>query len=253
MQSRSKHLFFALAIAALSSVSLASAAVMGSFKTDGDGTDLTITLTSITFAAPPNLRVTSSTLTYDSGTPLVAGTLGTFSDASSLPVDPFMTFQGTPLDFTLLGFVPGDTTDPNDCSGAVTNGASCSILLAPGFVSPVVLTFLGGQTIASLGLFGTVTDGSGVTSDWTGSLSTTLNGDLSQYTSNPNASGAATPVNIAAYFMQNPGGAFTSSNSGTFSAAIISPTPEPSTWALMFGGLLVGAGVVSRRKRSARA
>ncbi len=233
-----------ITITALLSASTVFASVTGSFTSDGNGTDTTITLTSISFGPSPNIVVVNSTLTYDGGT-LATGTDGTISAASSIPLDDFITFMGTDLDFTLTGLGPGDTVDPNNCSAATSVGKSCSILLAPGVVSPVVLTYISGnQTVASLNLFGTVTDSSGIISTWSGTLQTTLTGDLDNYTNDPTITGNATPQNIAAYFADNPGGDIMSSNSGSFTVTL---TPEPESWALMFGGLLLGVALLRRK------
>jgi len=233
-----------LTLTALLSASTVFGSVTGTFTSDGNGTDTTITLTSISFGPSPNIVVVNSTLTYDGGT-LAVGTDGTIMAASSIPLDDFITFLGTDLDFTLTGLGPGDSSDPNNCSAATSVGKSCSILLAPGVVSPVVLTYISSsQTVASLNLTGTVTDSSGVISAWSGTLQTTLTGDLSNYTGNPTVTGNATPQNIEAYFANHPGGDIMSSNSGSFTVTL---TPEPSTWALMLGSLLSGVALLRRK------
>src|SRR5689334_5230557 len=169
----------------------AHAAVSGSFAFDGNGTNVTVSLASLVFAGGFDVKVTSSGLTYGAGIPLTAGTLGNVQNiGSSFPIDFFMTFNGTPLDFKLTGIGPGDLTDPHDCSAATSNGQSCSLLLnsppfPPGTVSPVILTYNNGTTDAVVHLNGTVTDGSGVTSFWTGQLSATLTAPLNQITTNP--------------------------------------------------------------------
>jgi len=221
----------------------ASAAVIGSFASNGSGTNpqVTITLTGLNFGPNPNLTVGASTLTYGSGTLLAAGTTGDLMSASSLPLNDFMTFTGTPLDFTLTGLGPGSS---NTNCAALMNLGTCSIPLGGGFTSPVVLELQNGSTVASLTVFGTVTDGTGVVSVWSGTLSTTLTADLSTYTSSPNVSGAPIPGDIEAYFAAHPGGAITSTHSDTFLAII----PEPTTMALVLGSLLVGVGATRRRK-----
>jgi len=239
----------ALAIAALFSISSVSAAVIGGFATDGTGTnaDITITLTSINFGPNPNLQVTSSTLTYGAGsTPLSVGTLGDIANASAalLPLNDFMTYAGTPLDFTLVGVGPGSSN--TNCAG-LANFGTCSIPLGGGFISPIVLELQNGDTVASLTVFGTVTDGTGTISSWSGTLSATLTQPLSNYTNPASPNEPPTPGDIEAYFAANPTGSITTSHGDTFTAAVI---PEPESWALMFGGFLMGAGVLLRRKRA---
>src|SRR5262249_45824611 len=136
----------------------AHATVIGNFATDGNGTTVTVSLTSLVFGPTPNLRVASSSLTYDGATPLPVGDTGTIANIGAVPpsINMFMTFAGTPLNFILDGLGPGDLTDPHDCSTATSNGKSCSLLLPGGVVSPVVLTFDNNGTDATLNVFGRV-------------------------------------------------------------------------------------------------
>jgi len=252
-------LFAPLAIAMLFAASNASAAVTGGFGTDGTGVsaDTTLTLTSISFGPNPNLTVTSSSLFYGVGSsiPLAIGTLGDIADASSVPLDDFITFAGTPLDFTLTGLGPGSTN--TNCAG-LSNFGTCSIPLGGGFISPVVLELLNGTTVASLTVFGTVTDGTGVTSNWSGTLSASLTQPLN--TGNPiltnpidplSGMEAPTPGDIEAYFAAVPTGSITSPHEDTFTVSLAPPIPEPSTWSLMLGGLLTGAGALLRKRSKA--
>lgn len=224
----------------------AHGAVVGGFSTDGNGTTATVSATGLTFGAPPNLKVTSSTLTYAGGS-LAVGTTGAIANIGmTFPIPNFMTFNGTPLNFTLTSIGPGSAN--TDCSTANANGLSCSIPLGGGLVSPIILTYDNGATDAALHLAGTVTDGSGAVSSWTGTLGTTLTGDLSTYT-NPSVTGQATPANIALFFQNHPTGSITSSHSDTFNVQF-SSVPEPSTLPLLaLGGVLVG--LVARRRRTA--
>jgi hypothetical protein len=223
----------------------AHATVIGNFATDGNGTTVTVSLTSLSFGPSPNLRVASSNLTYDGGTLLPVGDTGTIANIGTVfPIVSFMTFAGTPLNFTLLGVGPGDLTDPHDCSAATSNGKSCSILLAPGVVSPVVLTFDNGGTDATLNVFGTVTDGSGVTSNWQGHLGATLTANLNAITSPSGPAVPPTPINIAAYFASTPSGAIITSHSDTFAAT---PVPEPDTMISLGAG--IGLTLLSRLRR----
>lgn len=224
----------------------AHATVVGGFATDGNGTNATVSATGLVFGSPPNLQVTSSNLTYAGGS-LTVGTLGTIANIGmSFPISNFITFNGTPLDFTLDSIGPGSAN--TDCSTATANGESCSVPLGGGLISPILLTYDNGNTDAALHLAGTVTDGSGNVSNWTGTLGTTLTGDLSQYT-NPATNGAATPANIALFFANHPGGSITSSHSDTFSVTF-SAVPEPSTVPLLALGLVL-VGLATRRRKAA--
>jgi hypothetical protein len=227
----------------------AQGAVIGNFATDGNGTNVHVSLFSLIFDAPPNLKVTSSSLTYDGGTPLTVGTTGTVANINGpLPIDFFMTFMGTPLDFKLLSVGPGDLTDPHDCSTATSNGKSCSLLLPGNVVSPIVLTYDNNGTDAVLFVSGTVTDGSGFTSNWTGHLGTTLTALLSTITTPAGMAVAPTPVNVFNYFSANPNGQINSSHSDTFATTLI-PEPETTSMTVIGAGLLAW-GFWRRRSRA---
>jgi hypothetical protein len=233
--------------------SAAHAIVTGSFAFDGNGTQVTVSLATLTFAGGNATKVTTVGLTYGAGILLPLGDLGNIANIGSIfPIDPFMTDTGTPLDFKLLSLGPGDLTDPHDCSAATSNGHSCSLLLnsppfPPGTVSPVILTFDNGDTDAVVHLSGTVTDGSGITSTWTGQLSATLTAPLNQITSNPQGGNVApSPQNIAAYFLANPNGDIITSFSGTITASAV---PEPDSTILLGAGLMALSFGVRRLRK----
>ncbi|HTP36023.1 MAG TPA: hypothetical protein VMJ75_27800 [Candidatus Acidoferrales bacterium] len=231
-----------LTVAALA----ANATIIGNFATDGNGTTVTVSLTAFLFGPSPNLRVATSSLTYDSGSAVTAGMTGTFGNiGTTFPLNFFMTINGTPLDFTLLGVGPGDATDPHDCSAATTNGKSCSLLLPGGMISPVVLTFDNNGTDATLNVFGTVTDGQ-TTSNWTGHLGATLTATLDAITSPSGSPVPPTPANIFAYFTANPTGAIVTSHSDTFA---VTPIPEPDTMITLAAGLGLTLISLIRRRR----
>ena len=246
-----RMVFSAAGLVVLAGGISAQAAVLGgTFATDGNGANAVVSLSSISFSpATNNLQVTASTFTYNSGT-LAVGTLGTISSiTTSVPISSFMTFNGTPLNFTLTGLGPGDTTDPHNCSSATSVGASCSLILPGGVVSPIVLTFSSGGTNVGLHVFGTVTDGT-QTANWQGDLTTSLTGPLTTPLVPSFFSATSHPLDIFNYFVANPTGAITSSNQGTFSATL-APVPEPATLGMGLAGLLLTAiGMVSRRRRS---
>src|SRR5689334_24181267 len=133
------------------------------------GGGVTVTATAIDWQLPVDgtnggiVTGTTTNLTYSGGT-LGSGVTGTILDLStstSLPLSGFMTFSGTPLNFTLTSIAPGSS---NTACAALSNFQTCSVSAG----SPFVLELLpGGQTSITLVTFGTATDGSG-TSNWQG-------------------------------------------------------------------------------------
>ena len=243
-----KFLGLSLAVLAWATFSpSASAGVAGTLNTGSSGT-VTVTATSITWNTDPgsissgtwNGEVANGThLTFQGctgglGSPgcLVNGggiainQLHPLASGDALPIDGFLTFAGVPaLNFTLTGISPGSAN--TDCSGLLV-GQSCSVIAG----SPMILTFEGaGRTQVAMSMLGTATDGSGLTSNWTGGFTATI----------PNMS----PADIAALFLVNPNEALSASNSGSF---FVSTVPEPVSMALIGGGLLALA-VIRRRKR----
>jgi len=170
---------------------------------------------------------TGTSLTYSGGL-LGPGATGNIQNvtAGTLPIDQFMTFQGTTLDFVLTFLGPGSSN--TNCS-SLSFGQSCSIVAG----SPFVLTDLGSTTIIGFSAGGTITDGG--TSDWSGAFSTQTTGTALQ--------------------IQNAilgGGTVTSTQSGQFSVQDVTliPAPEPSSLLLLAFGLCSSAGLI-RRKRLA--
>jgi PEP-CTERM motif len=143
-----------------------------------------------------------------------------------IPIDGFLLFAANPaLDFTLTAISPGSAN--TNCSG-LSIGQSCSVFVG----SPIILTLLtSNRTSVQLSMLGTATDGSGLTSNWTGGFSATIP--------------TMTPAQIEAFFGANPNGSISASNSGSFFATTV---PEPVSMALIGGGLLALA-VIKRRKR----
>jgi hypothetical protein len=165
---------------------------------------------------------TGTNLSYSGGLlgPGVTGNIANVA-AGSGPVDQFMTFQGTTLDFVLTFLGPGSS---NTNCATLSVGQSCSVIAG----SPFVLTDLGSSTLLGFAAGGTVTDG-GI-SDWSGVFST--------------------QVNETALQIQNTilgGGSVTSTQSGQFT---VQSVPEPSSLLLLAFGLCSSVGLV-RRKRLA--
>lgn len=167
---------------------------------------------------------------YMGGT-LLPNDVGNIMDlsAGTLPVNDFMTFSGTPLDFVLTGIGPGLSN--TNCALSPTN-TTCS----PFAGSPFVLTYLGANlTGVGLSVNGTVADLAGPAT-WSGSFTTQLNLSAS-----------------AIQTVETTGGSIASTQSGNFNVTVtpISSTPEPSTTAM----LLMGGGLIAiayRRQRQPR-
>jgi hypothetical protein len=160
------------------SISPAFADAIGAVtETNCSGGGVTVNATAIVWS-PPSLGGTAgcidtsigTDLTYSGGT-VLPGDTGNLLNITAFfagPVNDFMTFVGTSLDFVLTGLGPGSAN--TDCAGLAVGG-SCSVAAG----SPIVVTSLaGGNTGLSLAAFGTVTDG-GVTNTWSGSFVTQLN------------------------------------------------------------------------------
>jgi hypothetical protein len=161
-------------------------------------------------------------LTYSGGS-LGGGIVGNILNltAGGGAVNNFMTFTGTPLDFTLTGLGPASSTP---CSGAITLNQTCS---APG--SPFVLTDLGANTGISLTATGTASDGVGPSSNWTGAFTSQITGET-----------IAQILNTI-----STGGSIQSTHSASFS---VTSVPEPMTLSMMGIGLL-GLGLIARRRK----
>jgi PEP-CTERM motif len=193
------------------------------------GQGVIVTATTISWLPGPSsgcIDTGSGTgVTYNGGS-LGAGVQGSIQNLTGgLPVSNFMSFAGTPLNFTLTGLGPG-STDTN--CGALTIGQSCSV--AGG--SPFFLLDLGnGSTAVVLTANGTVTDGT-LTTTWSGSFSESLN-----------LTAAAIQADILG------GGSITGTTyQGAFDLTLGSSTPEPATWALSLLGLgLVAIGTAKRK------
>jgi hypothetical protein len=192
------------------------------------GGSVSVSATAITFS-PTIFTGAGTSVTYSGGVlgSNVQGSILSLSGA--LPVDSFMTFSGTPLDFTLLGLGPGSST--TTCG--TSTGDSCSVVTN----SPFLLTVNGtGGTTVSLAAFGTVTDGVGAVSTWSGNFDATIN------SMSPSAIQSAI---IMGGSVQNiPYG-------GDFTVTIGSAVPEPGTSSLLAIGLgLLGLALYKSRVKS---
>lgn len=225
----------------------ASAEVIGTFGLNG-GT-VTVSATSLTWVGTAS--VVNSALGYGAGGLTMvpngdAVTLAPLPGSLPIPVNDFMTFNGTPLDFILDVAGPGSTNTDCSTGGLATHGGQCSAFAG----APLVLSSaIGGGTLVSLNVSGTVTDGSGTTSIWQGLFDETIIqfNDMGTVINDP------TPAQIQAYFggPSSPNGnTINEPYSGTFFAQVTA-TPEPSSLTMM----LMGAGLLAtafglRRKYS---
>lgn len=145
-------------------------------------------------------------------------------------INPFLQFAMHPnLIFNIAGVDSGSTN--TNCNG-LSNGQSCSILVN-GTPSPVLLTRNGTNTNVSISLFGTATDGVGLSSNWTGGFSATIPNmtplQIEQFYCGADA--ICTPAEVAASPNLD-----VRSTSGSFFATAV---PEPSTTVLMGAGLIL--------------
>jgi len=225
------------------------ATVVGNLYTGGSGT-VTVTADGITFNENDTTGGSTevgagTTLTFAGGSltegqPIDIGGGLTITPAS-LPLTDFMTFPDDPnLSVTLDYFGPGSTN--NNCAG-LTTGESCSPMIGS-LVSPIILTYTGSGTEGSgngsegvsalLNLTGTITDGSGIVSDFTGHFSASIANE--------------TPEQLVALF-DTPGASFSTTYAGDFVASEMSAIPEPRdlSWVAL-SGLLLGLIFVRRRK-----
>jgi len=227
-----------LTAAALAVADTAKAAPLGILAVDSCAGQVTVTATAIDFTAGAGFptqcvqagSTANVTSTFGNITP---GMMGTISDLVGplppggtvfLSFDPIGGAAGL-LNFVLTAVGPGSSN--TNCAIA-SDTTSCSILLAPGVVSPFIL--LGNATngtTARLNVSGTVTDASG-TSTFAGSFSADFSGQ--------------SPLQLQQQFESQ--GSITSTYSGRVSLSAI---PEPGSMALMGFGL-VGLGIFARRR-----
>lgn len=221
-------------LAFLTFIPTASAIAVGPFnEANCPGGEVTVSETSIVWATvglvPGCIDTGAGTaVTYSGGTlgSGVTGSILALTAGGPSPVNDFMTFQGTTLDFVLTAFVTPSTTNGTNCS-TTTSGQTCVVFAG----SPFLLTNLGlAGTQISLSAEGTVTDGL-VTSDWYGSFSTQLN---------------IAPASIQS--TEQGGGSISSTEAGQFTAYA---TPEPASWTMIGGGLIALAMAAKRRKTRA--
>jgi len=228
----SKYYMLAVGIVLLGCSSTAMASAIGPLNVANcSGGGVTVTATTIVWSPNGTTAGTGcidtglgTNVTFSGGT-LGAGVAGNIKNlpAGGVPVDDFMTFQGSSLDFVLTQLGPGSST--TDCTGLAV-GASCSVFAG----SPFLLTNLGGgQTAIGLTAIGTVTDG-GVTSTWMGAFTTQLNLDAATIQTD----------------IKN-GGSIVSTHSAQFT---VSSVPEPTTFTmLLLGGIaLLGSQIRKRGK-----
>jgi hypothetical protein len=237
--------------AAMALAPMASATVTGTLFT-GVASNENVTVTSTTISwhpttPSPNFNVNNTTTLQADGATITA-TQGTLKDLDAnttvFPLDKFLSFVGanTDVDFTLLGIGPGNAnTDCSTATLAPTNG-TCSAFAG----SPFLLTYNGGNTSVSLHVFGTVTDTSGIVTNWDGAFTQTLT--VAPEVIQRDFVGGCTASDATALAPYGGcSGAITDTHSGTFTATAV---PEPSTAFLGLSGLLMAAGLIRRRRRS---
>jgi hypothetical protein len=206
---------------------LASGAVIGTLTLTSEPGDVNVTLTSIDWTPPVGpgtgrFTVGSGTdLTYNDGTPLTVGTLGTILDLTAgmpFPIIGFMMFDDASdlvFDLTALGPGPSNTV----CTDAFdVNAPACSV--GPG--SPFILQATSTGTAVTLAARGIARDASAVQSEFIGAFTTQIAG--------------RTPSDIQENILG--GGVENSTYSAEFTATFI---PEPGTVSL----LVVGGGLIA--------
>ena len=213
--------------------SVASASILGTGSlnlsvANCSGGGATVTATTIVWS-PAGTAANTGCIDTGLGTGInfTAGSLGPNDignimdlTAGTIPVNDFMTFSGTPLDFVLTGIGPGSSN--TNCALSAAN-PTCSVAAG----SPFILTFISSTaTAVGLGVSGTLNDGTGGTSAiWNGSFTTQLNESGSQIQST-----------------ELTGGAIASTQSGNFAVTVASTgTPEPSSMVMV----LMGAGLIA--------
>ncbi len=159
----------------------------------------------------------TTSVTYAGGT-LLPSTVGSIKDlpAGPVPVINFMTFAGAPsLHFDLGGLSSGPA---NTNCAALNNFEVCAAFAG----SPFALQLSNGQTIVSLGVFGTVSDGVAPSATWLGSFSVTLSN--------------LTPAQIQSIIAG--GGSVSSTHAGNFTLSSVD-VPELDSIVLLGMGLLL--------------
>jgi len=232
----------AIAAGGLLLVSNASAGVVGTLLTGSSGT-LTVSLNSVIFNNDPvaigggNANVANGTSLSFAGCSGALGSPGCLSTQEGVTVNnadltltapsaananTFLTFASHPNLVYSIHWPPGPGSANTNCATANANGLSCSVFAG----SPIVLTYLNGNSFASLAVNGNASDtglaGLAAGSNYNGGFSVFLTGLL------PNGM-RPTPQNIQLYFCPSgtctaadfaSGRSITSSESGSFTATL---------------------------------